>query len=255
MQREHRFDRRGHPIGAFAIRLVDHEDVGDFHDPGLERLHVVAGARHQSHDRDVGGADNVDLVLADADGLDNHDVLAAGVEHERGLARRPRQAAEVSARRHAADEHAAVAGMRLHSHPIAKNGAATVGAGGVDRDDADGLAGAAERRGHAIDERALAGAGRSGDAEMKGAAGLRENPPEQLGAGRRFVFDQRDGAGDGPRIAVEHAGGERRARGGCLLRILGHCASSCRAITRRWISLVPSPMVRSLTSRKYFSAG
>ena len=32
-------------------------------------------------------------------------------------------------------------------------------------------------------------------------------------------------------------------------------ARSCRAITIRWISLVPSPMVRSLTSRKYFSAG
>jgi hypothetical protein len=31
--------------------------------------------------------------------------------------------------------------------------------------------------------------------------------------------------------------------------------SSRRAITRRWISLVPSPMVNSLTSRKYFSAG
>ena len=38
-------------------------------------------------DRDVGGADDVDFVLADADGLDDDDVLAGGVEHERRVAR------------------------------------------------------------------------------------------------------------------------------------------------------------------------
>ena len=32
-------------------------------------------------------------------------------------------------------------------------------------------------------------------------------------------------------------------------------ASNCRAMTSRWISLVPSPIVVSFTSRKYFSAG
>ena len=129
-------------IGAFAIGLVDHEDVGDLHDAGLQRLHIVAGARHQRHDRDVGGADDVDLVLADADGLDEDDVLAARVEHERGLAGRARQAAEMAARRHAADEHAVVAGMRLHAHAIAEDGAAGERAGRIDGDDADGLPGA-----------------------------------------------------------------------------------------------------------------
>ena len=107
--------------------------------PGLERLHLVAGAGHERHDRDVGGADDVDFVLADADGLDEHDVLAGGVEHERGLAGRAGQAAEVPARRHAADEHAAVAGVRLHAHAIAEDGAAAERAGRIDRDDADGL--------------------------------------------------------------------------------------------------------------------
>ena len=34
-----------------------------------------------------------------------------------------------------------------------------------------------------------------------------------------------------------------------------YAASSWRAMTRRWISLVPSPMVVSFTSRKNFSAG
>ena len=37
-------------------------------------------------DRDVGGADDVHFVLADADGLDEDDVLARGVEDERDFA-------------------------------------------------------------------------------------------------------------------------------------------------------------------------
>ena len=51
MQRQVRLDRRHQPIGALAIRLVDDEDVGDLHDAGLERLHVVARAGHQRDDR------------------------------------------------------------------------------------------------------------------------------------------------------------------------------------------------------------
>ena len=115
LQREVRLDRRHHAIGAVAIALVDHEDVGDLHDAGLERLHVVAGARHQHDDRDVGGADDVDFVLADADGFDDHEALAGGVEHQRRIAGRAREAAHVAARRHAADEHLLVLRVRLHA--------------------------------------------------------------------------------------------------------------------------------------------
>ena len=60
----------------------------------------------------------------DADGLDEDDVLAGRVEHERDLAGRAREAAEVAARRHAADEHAGVAGVRLHADAIAEDRAA-----------------------------------------------------------------------------------------------------------------------------------
>ena len=129
--------------------------------PGLERLHLVAGARHERHDRDVGGADDVDLVLSDADGLDQHDVLAGGVEDERDLRRGARQAAEMAARRHAADEDAGIAGVRLHAHPIAENGAAGERAGGIDGDDADRLPGCADRRDHA-DRRACSCRRRAG---------------------------------------------------------------------------------------------
>ena len=71
------------PVGALAVGLVDHVDVGDLHDPRLQRLHIVARAGHDDDDRDVRGADDLDLVLPDADGLDEHDVVAGRVEHER----------------------------------------------------------------------------------------------------------------------------------------------------------------------------
>ena len=137
LQRQIRLDGRHQAVGAFAIGLVHDEDVGDLHDAGLERLHLVARARHQRHDRDVRGADDVDLVLADADGLDDDDVLAGGVEHERGVAGRARQSAEMPARRHAADEHAGVARVRLHADAVAEHRAAGERAGGIDGDDAD----------------------------------------------------------------------------------------------------------------------
>ena len=95
---------------------------------------------HQHHDRHVGRAHDVDFVLADADGLDEDDVLAGRVEDEGDLARRAREAAEVAARRHAADEHAGVARVRLHADAIAEDRAAAERARRIDRDDADGPA-------------------------------------------------------------------------------------------------------------------
>ncbi len=73
VQRQQRLDGRHGAIGALTVGLVDDEDVGDFHDAGLERLHLVAGTRHERHDRDVGGPDDVDFILAHADGLDEDD--------------------------------------------------------------------------------------------------------------------------------------------------------------------------------------
>ena len=53
--------------------------------------------------------------------------------------------------------------------------------------------------------------------------------------------------GSTPRLPGEEAGDEAVEVGHCPLK-------SWRAMTRRWISLVPSPMVQILASRKYFSA-
>ena len=50
---------RARPVG-----LVDHEHVGDLHQPGLVRLHRVAPARVHDDDGRVGGAGDLDLDLA-----------------------------------------------------------------------------------------------------------------------------------------------------------------------------------------------
>ena len=90
------------------------------------------------------------------------------------------------------------------------------------------LLAAAQFGGQGVDERALARAGRAGDADDQAFAFGRSDSRIR----RRAVFDLR---------------GETREFAG---RVDSHQSfSSWRAITRRWISLVPSPMVQSFTSR------
>ena len=38
-----------HPIGPVTVRLVDHEQIGDLEDPGLDRLHLVTGPGRHLH--------------------------------------------------------------------------------------------------------------------------------------------------------------------------------------------------------------
>ena len=53
-----------HAVGAGLIGLVDHEDVGDLHDAGLDRLHVVTHAGDQHDDGHLRDAGDLDFVLA-----------------------------------------------------------------------------------------------------------------------------------------------------------------------------------------------
>src|SRR5439155_10613642 len=146
---------------------------------------------------------------------------------------------------HAANEHARVVRVLLHAQPITEHRPAGKWARRIDRNDADGFPVTPELGQQAIDKRALAGAGRTGDADEVGTPGATEDLSDQGGAGGIVVFDQGNGACDSARIAGQDA----------IAQAGRHRARSCRAMTRRWISLVPSPMVVSLTSRKYFSAG
>ena len=117
----------------------------------------------------------------------------------------------MAARRHAADEHACVAGMRAHAHAIAEHRAAGERAGRVDGDHADRQSRRADLRDQPIDQRALAGAWRAGHADQIRAAGVRVDPARSARrAGVAIVFDQRNRTGDRARIAADAR--DRRSR-------------------------------------------
>ena len=81
-------------IGQLAVGLVDDDEVGELDDPALHALQLVAGARREQQHEQVDHAGDRDLRLADADGLDEHDVEAGRLAHEHRLAGAPRDAAE-----------------------------------------------------------------------------------------------------------------------------------------------------------------
>ena len=77
------------------------------------------------------------VVLADADSLDDHDILASRVEDRCNVAGRARHAPELPACRHAADEHGAVGRMASHAHAVAKDRATCKWAGRIDSNHPD----------------------------------------------------------------------------------------------------------------------
>src|SRR5205814_1836670 len=114
-----------HGVGrACAVGLVDDEDVRDLQEPGFGRLHRVAPSGVDDDNGGVGVAGDLDLDLADADGLDHDPSLAHRVEHADRLWRRERETTEVTTCRHRADEHAGVVGVVLHADAITQDRAA-----------------------------------------------------------------------------------------------------------------------------------
>src|SRR5439155_10227319 len=74
-QGEHLREVAGGLIRARSVRLVHDEDVGDLEDTGLDRLDVVAEARHRDEADRVDDAHDVDLLLSHPDRLDEDDAV------------------------------------------------------------------------------------------------------------------------------------------------------------------------------------
>src|SRR3974377_126412 len=155
-------------------------DVGDFQNSGLDRLDLVAEAWRRHDDRCVRGANDFDLVLPYADGLNNDRVETGNVQNIESLERRARQAAACPARRHRADVNSGVDCSLAHAHAIAQYRAAGRGARWIDRNDANLLPLGAQRLRELANERRFAGAGHAGDADDMRAAGKFINLRERL---------------------------------------------------------------------------
>ena len=132
-QLEHAAQRPLGVLHARVVGLVDHQQVGDLQNAGLDRLDVIAHAGGLDHQGGVRQAGDIHLGLAHADRLDQDQVKAGGIEylHQGGGGRG--QPAQRTARRHRADEDARVAGQVAHADAVAQDGAAGEGTGGVHR--------------------------------------------------------------------------------------------------------------------------
>jgi hypothetical protein len=123
--------------------------------------------------------------LAGADRLDDHHLEADGVEDVDDASGVQRQAAEVAARGHRADEDLVARAVLVHAQAVAEDGAAADRAGRIDGDDGDAAPALREFADQGVDEGGLAGARRPGDADDVGAAAARRQFGHQFGRARR----------------------------------------------------------------------
>ena len=126
-------------IRAVSIGFVDHEHVGYFENPCLDRLDVIAQSGNHHHDGGLGRPDDVDLVLSHAHRFDQNDVEPHGVQDNDYIVRGARQSAQLTACRHGSDEYVGIDGMIHHADSVTKNGASAEGRRWVDRHDAHAL--------------------------------------------------------------------------------------------------------------------
>ena len=178
-------------------------DVGDLQDPGLDGLDFVPEPGGRDDDHRMGRLHHVDLVLADANGLDQDHVEAGGVEHVDSLQAGPRQAAEGAAGGHGTDEDAVVAGQFRHPHPVAEDGAAGKGAGRVDGDDPHPAPGVPDRLSKPPRQSRLAAARNPSQTDHMSAAGVAVDLGQGVAAFGLRRLSQRDHAGDGTDVALE----------------------------------------------------
>ena len=125
--------------GRAEVGLGDDEHVGHLHDPGLQELQRVAEPGWTTTATRVGGLGDVGLRLADADGLDHHDVERGG-QRLRGRAGRGGEPAEPLAGGHRADEHVAIGRVVLDPRAVAEQRAAGALGGRVDGEHGDACA-------------------------------------------------------------------------------------------------------------------
>jgi hypothetical protein len=206
---QHGLQLRLHAHGAFAVGFVHHEDVRDLEQPGFHHLHRISGLRHQDDDDGLRELHDVELGLSDADGLDDDSILPEGVEEMGHLPGGAGEPAASATRAQAADEDGRVEGMILHANAVAEDGPAAERARGIDRHDPDALGARAELPDQAVDQRRLAGARRSGDAERVGVAEPRVDACHDRRHVSGFVLDPRHQLGEGDAVARQHPIDER----------------------------------------------
>ena len=229
---EHVLELADGDVGGRQVALAHDEEIGDLEDAGLDRLHRVALSRRTDDEPGIRELRYLDLGLTGTHRLDDDRVEAAGVEHVHDLCGRARRAAEMAARGERTDEDVRVRGVLTHADAIAEHGAAGDGTGRIDGDHRDAPATRNERAKQRVDERRLACARRSGDAEDVRAPAVRGDG-ERDGAGVGLAaLDRADRVRDRTPVARE----DPRQPRGCAVHTTA--CTSPNPISRRNVAQI-----------------
>src|SRR5208337_2044259 len=201
---KHSLDFLLEAVSAGKVGLVDDVEIGDFHNAGLEGLHVVTHARDQEQGCGICQASDFHFVLAYSNGFNQHHVAARRVEDRDHVVGGWRQASQLSACSHAADVNLFVARKALHADAVAKEGAARKRAGGVNRDDSHARTSTSTLARKLFHQGAFPGPGRPCNPDDFRLPGGRKQPLQELRAQRVASLYRRDSASDGPPVSREH---------------------------------------------------
>src|SRR5690606_20365799 len=105
--------------------------------------------------------------------LDEDDVKPCGIENARDISGASREPAQISARRHRADEDPFIEEMLLHANAVAEDGASRKRTCRIDRDHSDPHPFFTDGGNERSDKRALSGSGRTGDSDRIGPPSVR----------------------------------------------------------------------------------
>src|ERR1700730_17883608 len=187
--------------------FVDDEDVRDLQDAGLDHLDTITEVWREHDDGGVRDRGDLELRLADPNGLQDHWVKAESAQQPDRLARRQRQAAEMAARAHATDEHSRIQSVALHADAVAENRATGEWRVGVRRDHGHGTIELSQSRDERVDQSRLAGSRGAREPDDIGWGSVRQGRLES--PHRRIAFfDQADSEGKAPNVPGAKSLGE-----------------------------------------------
>jgi len=138
--------------------------------------------------------DDIDFLLANADGFHNNDVFAHRLHHVNGITRRMGKSAQSAPGSERPYKHARIFRMPLHADSVAQYGATGKRTGGVNGQNADGFIFFAQRDYQSVGQRAFARARRAGYTNDKGFTGIRVKFFDFRFRFGKFVFDISDEA-------------------------------------------------------------
>jgi hypothetical protein len=170
--------------------------------PFLMPLQLVAGARQGQDQEEVHHLGHHDLGLAHAYRLDDHHVVARGLDQQHGLPGHPADPAHHPARWRGPNEAFRIDGEPRHPGLVAEDRPAAARGGGIDREHGHLVILGCQHAAEAVDQRRLADAGHAGDTDPPGRrvdrVGHRQDRlQERLGRLAMLApaaLDQRDGA-------------------------------------------------------------